>query len=181
MPLAGPRQKGAIQIPPTRVPSGYRRLNSVALAFLAGDLGSPRDILRAAWYAFDSRIGSRRRNPSPSTAFAMLRAASSMIAHRSLVCRRGPQRQFEDERRSALARHRSGDPGGVYGLQALSVESAFGACALILHPEGRGTSHFSVAPAGPPPPVCRIACGAPLASAGASPRANSREGSASRR
>jgi hypothetical protein len=42
--------------------------------------------------------------------------------------RRGPQRQFEDERRSALATHRSGDTSGVYALQALSVESAFGAC-----------------------------------------------------
>jgi hypothetical protein len=58
-----------------------RRLNSVALVFLAGDLGSPRDILRAACYAFDSRIRARWRSPSPSTAFAMLRAASSMIAH----------------------------------------------------------------------------------------------------
>jgi hypothetical protein len=43
-----------------------QRLNSVALAFLAADLGFPRDILRAALYAFDSRIRSRRRSPSPS-------------------------------------------------------------------------------------------------------------------
>jgi hypothetical protein len=63
---------------------------------------------------------------------------------RSLVCRRGPQQRFEDERRSALARHRSEDTGGVYGLQALSVKSAFGACALIPRPKGRGTSRFSV-------------------------------------
>jgi hypothetical protein len=63
---------------------------------------------------------------------------------RSLVCRRGPQRQFKDQRRSALARHRSGHTGGVYGLQALSVESAVGACALIPRPKGRGTSRFSV-------------------------------------
>jgi hypothetical protein len=58
-----------------------RRLNSVALAFLAEDIGSPPDILRAAWYAFDSRIRSRRRSPSPSTPLPMLRAASSLIAH----------------------------------------------------------------------------------------------------
>jgi hypothetical protein len=47
----------------------------------------------------------------------------------------GPQRQFEDERRSALARHRSGDTGDVYRLQARSVKSAFGACALIPSPK----------------------------------------------
>jgi hypothetical protein len=44
------------------------RLNSFALALRSGDRGSPRDIFRAARYALDSRIKSRRCNPSPSTA-----------------------------------------------------------------------------------------------------------------
>jgi hypothetical protein len=46
---------------------------------------------------------------------------------------------------SALATHRSGDTGGVYGLQARSVKGAFGACVLIRRPKGRGMSRFSVA------------------------------------
>jgi hypothetical protein len=44
---------------------------------------------------------------------------------------------------------RSGDTRGVYGHQALSVASAFGACALIPRPKGRGTSRFSVEPLTP--------------------------------
>jgi hypothetical protein len=62
------------------------------------------------------------------------------------TCRRLPARSataVRDERRSALARW-SGDTGGVYGLQALGVKRAFGACAVIPRPTGRGTSRFSV-------------------------------------
>jgi hypothetical protein len=100
-------------------------------------------ILRAAWYAFDSRIRSRRRSPSPSTAFAMLRAASSMIAHALSSAGEVRNASSRMKVRSALATRRSGDTGGVYWLQALSVQSAFGACALIPRPKGLIYEHFS--------------------------------------
>jgi hypothetical protein len=98
--------------------------------------------LRAAWYAFDSRIRSRRRSPSPSTAFAMLRAASSMIAHALSSAgevRNGSSRMKEGVRWRGIGQEIT---GGVYGLQALSVESAFGACALIPRPKGYGIHSF---------------------------------------
>jgi hypothetical protein len=114
-----------------------RRLNSVALALLAtscGQLGTLR---------FAHQIETAQ--PFAEHGICDVAGCVQHDRTRSLVCRRGPQRQFEDERRSALARHRSGDTGGVYGLQALSVESAFGACPLISRPKERGTSRFSVA------------------------------------
>jgi hypothetical protein len=94
-----------------------------------GSLGSPCDILRAAWYAFDARIRSRRRSPSPSTAFAMLRAASSMIAHALSSAGEVRSGSSRMKVRSALARHRSGDTGGVYGFKP-SVWKAPSALAL---------------------------------------------------
>jgi hypothetical protein len=70
---------------PVKPNASNRRLNSVAPGLAGGRPWLPRDIFRDV---------------------------AGCVQHdraRSVVCRRGPQRQFEGERRSALATHRSGD------------------------------------------------------------------------
>jgi hypothetical protein len=75
----------------------------------------------------------------------MLRAASSMIAHALSSAgevRNGSSRMNEGVRLLAIGQETL---VASTGFKPLSVESAFGACALIPRPKGRGTSRFSVA------------------------------------